>query len=226
MNKTNQCQHCKKAFTSAKTLSAHTCAKKRRWVDKDTIGSRMGFRVFQRFYEIATSATKPKTLESFINSRDYTAFVKFGRHLADLNPIDAEKFIDYVIKNSIPIKKWCLDSTYNEYLKEHMVKEPVNRAVERTILEMNRWATENESTLQDFFRDVSTFEAVHLIKSGRISPWLLYLVPSADMLWDRLSEEQHSMIAEAVNAEIWQMKFQRQADDVLFVRNLALSSGL
>jgi len=222
----NKCQFCKKEFTTAKTLSAHMCPKKKRWADKNTIGARLGFRVYQQFYTMTTQSKKPKTQEVFIQDRMYTAFVKYGRHLADLNPIDADKFIEYVIRNGIPIDKWCFDSTYNAYLKEHIAKELAERAFERTVLEMQRWATENELTLQDFFGSVNTFEAVQLVRSGRISPWLLYLAPSSDLLWDRFSEEQEKLISEAVDPEIWQSKFSRQIGDVVFVKNIAKSSGL
>lgn len=222
----NECQFCKKSFKSAKTLSVHMCTRKRRWADRDTIGARLGFRVYQQFYKMTTQQKAPKTQEVFIKDRMYSAFVKYGRHLADLNPIDADKFIEYVIRNGVAIDKWCFDSTYNTYLKEHIAKEPAERAFERTVLEMQRWATENDLTVQQFFNDVNTFEAVNLVRSGRISPWILYLAPSSDLLWDRFSEEQEKIIYEAVDAEVWKNKFNSQINDVVFVKSVAKSSGL
>ena len=41
---------------SERTLAAHMCIKKRRWADKDLTHTRLGYRVFQMFYEMNTTA--------------------------------------------------------------------------------------------------------------------------------------------------------------------------
>ena len=58
-----ECKWCKKSFTTERTLSAHMCVKKRRWADKDLSHVRLGHRAFQMFYEMNTSASKPKSME-------------------------------------------------------------------------------------------------------------------------------------------------------------------
>ena len=55
------------------------CVKKRRWADRDMSHIRLGHRAFQMFYEMNTSAKQPKSMEDFIMSQYYEAFVKFGR---------------------------------------------------------------------------------------------------------------------------------------------------
>jgi hypothetical protein len=166
----NKCQYCEKSFKSERTLSVHMCVKKKRMLDLGTIGSMLGFRVFQRFYDLNSKAKTQKSTDEFIHSKYYLAFVKFGRHLADLNAIDTNALVDYVISNSYGIDDWCKDNIYVNFLKRHIEEEHYERAIERTLNEMQAWCDNNNSTLTQCFRDMNTFEATMLIKSGRFSP--------------------------------------------------------
>ena len=65
----NKCKWCEKTFRSERTLAAHMCPRKRRWADKDMTHVRLGYRVFQMFYELNTTVSKPKTMEDFIRSQ-------------------------------------------------------------------------------------------------------------------------------------------------------------
>lgn len=219
------CQYCNKKFRSEKTLSAHMCTKKKRFLEKDTVGARIGLAVFQQFYQQSTNAKTVKTVTDFINSRYYLDFVKFGRHVVDLNPISTPDFVSYLIKNSVSLSDWCKDVCYDAYLLDYVKREPVEKALERTILEISNWAERNNEQLQNFFNKVGVIEAIFLIKSGKISPWVLYLAPSAGGLWDRITPEEEHIISNAVNPDIWSSKFKSQPADVAFVKNILQSSG-
>lgn len=219
------CKFCGKEFKQEKTLAAHLCPKKKRFAEKDTIGARLGFRVYQKFYELTMRTTKPKSVEDFIDSQYYMDFVKFGRYLVDRNPINADDFITFVIKNAVPLKDWTTDKVYSVYMKEYIQREPAQGALERTILEMDNWAKTNQEPITDFFRKVGTIEAVFLIQCGKLSPWVLYLAESADELWDRTNIEQTNMIQSCIDIEWWQKKFIANQDDVRFVRTILDSSG-
>lgn len=222
----NVCKFCGNAYKSEQTLSKHMCVKKKRAADKDTVGSQLGFRVFQRFYELTTSSKRPKSFEEFISSQYYISFVKFGRHLIDLNPIDSNSFVDYVIKNGIKMPEWFKDKTYTDYLKIHMGKEPADRAVERTIIEISSWAESNGKQLKDFFTCVNTIEALYLIRSGRISPWVLYLADTSGKLLADFTPEQMSIIKEIIDPMEWQKVFMKNENDVMFVKDVLRQAEL
>ena len=75
------------------------------------------------FYEMNTSATKSKTIEDFIMSQYYEAFVKFGRACQVNNWLEPEKYTEYLIKNGVKLKQWASDKNYEKYLKEFVKKE-------------------------------------------------------------------------------------------------------
>lgn len=220
------CKFCEKGFGSEKTLAVHMCVKKKRWAERDMIGARLGFRVFQRFYELTTTSKKPKSQEDFIDSKFYSDFVRFGRYLVELNPINADAFIDFVIRNGVKLKEWTADFVYDSFLEDFMKSEGPEMALERTILEMQEWADENKKSFADFFKEVNANEATFLIRAGRISPWVLYLAPSADELFARLSPEQGKIINSVIDPSRWQARFMLKKDDVKFVTELLEEAGL
>lgn len=226
MEEMHSCKFCNKQFRQERTIASHMCVKKRRHIDKDSVGSRLGFTVFCRFYELTTTCKKPKTFSDFVDSNYYSEFVKFGRHLVALNPIDINNFVDFVIKNGTKLKDWSKDYVYETYLHELTKKEPADRALERTILEMQTWANVNNEEYYDFFRKVNANEATYLIRCGKISPWVLYLAESADELFSRLNQEQGSIIQTAINPQIWHAKFALRKSDVDFVQTVLSSAGI
>jgi len=209
-----------KAFTNERTLSNHMCIKKQRHLDKDSVASRMGLELFRRFYELNTAQKNSKSIEEFINSKYYAAFIKFARHLMDLRPVDQARFVDYVFRNGVKDRDWCKDKIYEAYIVDLLAKEPADRGVERSIRTMDEWAKKHEKPFNEFFMHVAPAEATHLVKMGKISPWVLYLAESADHLWDRLSDEQANIISSIIDPKIWMAKFQIKKDDCSFTRDI------
>ncbi len=222
----NICKFCKKGFSSERTLAAHMCVKKRRFADKDAPGSMLGYRVFQRFYELTSRKSEPKSVYEFIDSSHYNAFVKFARYMVDLNPLVPDQFIDYVITNGIKMKDWDKPSIYDKFLGEYIRKEPVKRALERSIIEMDKWAQENNTEFTNFFEYVHPVEAVYLIKSGRISPWIIYISDNSSKLLSSFNQEQVKMLANIMDVNLWNFVFHKKVDDVKYARDIISAAGL
>jgi len=202
------------------------CIKKRRHLDKDSVASRMGLELFRRFYELNTAQKNSKSIEEFINSKYYTAFIKFARHLMDLRPVDQARFVDYVFRNGIKDRDWCKDKVYEAYIVELLSKEPADRGVERSIRTMDEWGQKHGQPFNEFFIHVAPAEATHLVKMGKISPWVLYLAETSDHLWNRLSDEQADIIGSIIDPKIWMAKFQLKKDDCSFTRGILKEAGV
>lgn len=222
----NICKFCSKGFSSERTLIAHMCPKKRRFADKDQPGSLLGFRVYQRFYEFATTAPEPRTFMEFIFSPHYMAFVKFARYVIDLGPLSSDRFIDHVIKNGIKMKQWNNPDVYEKWLVEHLRKEPVAVALERGVLTMDAWATEQGLEYTDFYSKVHTVEAVQLIRSGKLSPWVLYVSENSTDLLGRMNAEQNKILFSILDVNMWNFVFHKRLDDVRFAKEILGEAGL
>ena len=81
------------------------------------------------------------------------ALQNFDKYMLDVNAIDPEKFIDFVITTSVKLDKWTSDAVYETYIRELNKKETAERAVERGILLMQQWSRENDRPYNVFFRD-------------------------------------------------------------------------
>jgi hypothetical protein len=195
-------------------------------MDLESTGSRLGFRAFQRFYERATVSKSPKTTEDFINSTYYIDFVKFGNHLALLKPVYVEKYIDFVIINGVKLKDWTKDFVYETYIEDLIKKEPAISAVERTIQEIINWCEQNRVEFKNFFNELNANEAAYLVKTGRISPWVLYLAGTGGDLMTRFNKDHERMIGAIIDPGFWMKKFKKNDDDVSYIKDILDQSGL
>ena len=221
-----ECKWCNKSFSSERTLSAHMCVKKRRWSDKDLSHARLGFRAYQMFYEMSTNASTSKSVEDFINSQYYEAFVKFGRACKLNEWLDPERYTEWLIRTGVKLKQWGSDQQYEKYLKEYLKKEPGLKALERTIIYLSEWSKESGNDWQDYFTKVSSPRAVYDIRSAKISPWVIYLSNSGDQLLSRLSSEQVDMVKELIDPPFWMKVFQTSKEEVTTIKQACKDANI
>jgi|TARA_B110000444_G_scaffold60236_1_gene56095 hypothetical protein len=167
-----------------------------------------------------------KTYDEFMTSKYYLAFVKFANYILGVYVSNVEKYIEWLLKQRVRIDKWASDEVYESYIKEFNVRESVDRAVERTILTIKQWAEDNSTDWLNFFTEVSTPRAVHMIRSGKLSPWLLYNSKGGIRLMESLTQEQMIMIEEYVSPNSWSKRFEESPDDVKFVIQITKAAGI
>lgn len=220
------CKWCDKSFSSERTLSAHMCVKKRRWADKDLTHIRLGFRVFQMFYELNTTASKTKTQEDFIRSQYYEGFTKFGRSCLVNEYLNPEKFAEWLIKNGKKLADWSKDKLYDEYLLEYVKKEPGMKALERTIMYLSKWSEDSNEDWNKYFDKVTTPRAVHDLRAAKVSPWILYLSDTGGNLLERFSDEQVKMIEHIIDAKFWMKVFANNKEEVREIKETCAVAGI
>lgn len=222
-----ECKYCKSAFVRESTLFSHACERKRRMMAEGDKVNRLGFNIWLKFYKFCSPQLKKiKTYENFIDSSHFTGFIKFARHVIDLNPHSVEDFADFVIRNSIKLDDWCKIWVYESWIREVNKKESADRALERSVLLMKTWSEETNEPWTDFFVSVNTNKAVHWIKTGRISPWIIYTTSAGQSLINRLSEEQIGLIVEYIEPKFWQFKVARLKEDATWVQTVFNQSGI
>lgn len=223
------CEFCKRSFSKELTLINHSCEKKRRWFSENHPDVRLAFMAWLRFYELNSRFTKTgekKSFKDFINNRYYSAFVKFGKHLIALNVSDSVSFIDYVIKNNLPLDKWTHDIVYENYINDFLKKETPEKALTRTIELMKEWSSTYNEDWQNFFKKISPTLAASWIKSGKISPWVLYNADSANQLLDRCGPEQIQIISASAKPAQWKLKFIKYKEEADWIRNTLREVGI
>ena len=223
-----KCKFCKREFKSVKTLAAHTCEQKRRHIAQNEKQVQLGFRAFQRFYELNSTAIKPKvkTFDEFRLSNYYLAFVKFGKFAKEVNCLRYESFVDWLIKNNLRLDEWAKDGAYELFVRDYVNYELADEAIARSIKFMQRWADKEKEQWHLFFNNVNSNIFVYWIRTGRISPWAVFNCQSGQMALTNLSDEQMGLIADALDPNFWNKRFLNLQEDVNFVKHILVEAGL
>ena len=209
-----------------RTLYAHMCEPKRRSMQKDEKRVQAGFMAFNRFYQLTQGAKKQKTYEEFCKSSYYNAFVKFGSFINNVGPLYPDRFIDYVIKSGVKLDHWCRDELYETYLYDMIKTEPVESAVQRTIQNMMDWADLSQAQFNHYFKYVNLNRAVHDIKNGKISPWVILNSKTGKEMLNRFSDEQLDLIAPACDLPYGLKKFKQMPADAALVVDICGEAGI
>jgi hypothetical protein len=221
-----ECQFCKRSFTREKTLAAHVCEPKRRHQQKDEKHVQIAYIAYKRFYELTQGSSNFKTYEHFAQSQYYNAFVKFGNHIININVINPDYFIDYVIRSNTKLDHWCKDAVYEEYLLPYIKTENVRDALERSIITMEKWATENDAQFNHFFKFVSFNKAVALIRNGKISPWIIYNSKTGMEMLEKMTDEQLGLINDFIDPIYWSRRFEAFVSDVEWVKHILSDANM
>lgn len=220
------CEYCGSGYVREKTLAAHMCEKKRRWLQKDEKRVRHGFYAFQRFYALSAGSKKEKTYADFVGSPYYNAFVKFGSFISNVRPLYPDRYIDYVVTSGVKLDHWARDELYEKYALDFILKEDVTTALERSIQTMTEWAEDKSASWNHYFYHVSLNKAVWDIKDGKISPWLILNCKAGKEMLSKFNDEQLEMVYHVINPQHWAMRFNRLPNDVQLVKDVAKESKL
>jgi hypothetical protein len=219
------CEYCKKSFVRETSLEVHMCEPKRRRLNRDDPGVRIGFQAYIKFYEQAQGSAKLKTYEDFCDSSYYLAFVKFGRYCVSVKVINPTQFMNWLLKNQKKIDRWASDQLYTEYLTWYLTVEAVDDALARAIEYSIDWAEKNNYPGQDCVRYGNPNAVCYAITTGRLSPWVIYNSESGQKFLSEANEEQLAMVWPYINVDIWNKKFSDYPADQEYAKDILAKAG-
>lgn len=224
-----QCNFCKREFVREKSLINHICEQRRRWDSRDEKNIKLGFNCWLKWYELSgtnINNNKKYKFEDFMKSKYYFAFIKLGKHVIDTKLLNVELFIKYVIKNRIKLDDWCKEYVYHGYIRDVCKRESVEVALERQIQIMIDWSQENDEEWTEYFAKVHPNEVIKLIRTGRISPWIILNSCSIYKLFDRMDEEQISLVNDSVTLTEWIFLMKKNPKDRKYVVKILEENGI
>lgn len=218
---TYKCKYCKKEFVRESTLAGHLCENKRRVLAKDLKQNRIAYQSWLLFRRLTIANIKhDKDYEEFATNNLFMGFMKLAKHIIDLNLEDPEGFVKYIVMNSVPMNKWQTAVVYESYVKDRTKKETVERAIERSVLNMKAWAERTGNSWEDYFSAVNTPDAVQDIRMGRISPWCTFATDQGSRLIDRMDETEVVSLVDYLEPKSWKVRVKRQAQDATWIQDV------
>ncbi|HEY6435798.1 MAG TPA: hypothetical protein VIY47_04350, partial [Ignavibacteriaceae bacterium] len=76
------------------------------------------------------------------------------------------------------------------------------------------------------FLKISANEGAYLIRSGRISPWIIYLSANGQNLVSRFNEDHYKIAGKIIDPGYWSRKFNKAGDDVDYITTLLEQTGI
>lgn len=219
------CEYCKKSFVRESSIEVHMCEPKRRRINKDEAGVRIGFQAYIKFYEMMQGTAKLKTYDDFCESSYYLAFVKFGRYCVSSKVISPGRFMDWLLKNQKKIDRWCSDNLYTEYLIWYLAIEAVDDALARAIEYSIDWSEKTGNPSQDCVRYGNTNAICYAITTGRLSPWVIYSSESGQKFLSEASSDQIAMVWPYINSDVWHKKFTDYQADHEYAKDILTKAG-
>ena len=219
------CQYCKKDFIKESSLAVHSCEPRRRRMEQNEPGVRLGFQAYIKFYELTQGSAKLKTFDDFADSPYYKAFVKFGRYCVDIRAINPARFVEWVLKQNKKLDHWARDSVYTEYLTEYLRVENVNDALARAIEFGITWSEQTGNPAEDCLRYGNSNAMTYAISAGRISPWIIYNCESGQKFLSDLDATQIAMIWPYIDSDVWMRKFRDYPADQEYVKDILEKAG-
>jgi hypothetical protein len=219
------CQYCKKDFVKETSLAIHSCEPRKRRMEKEEVGVRLGFHAYIKFYEMTQGSAKLKTYDDFCDSSYYKAFVKFGRYCVSIRAINPSRFTEYVLKQNKKIDYWCTDRVYEEYLLFYLKVERMEDALARALEHSMDWGEEKSTQSHDYLRYGNHNAIVYAVTTGRISPWVLYNCESGQKFLEEVSAEQRAMVWPYIDPDVWMKKFKEDPANRIEAQELLKQAG-
>ena len=219
------CQYCKKDFMKESSLAVHSCEPRRRRMEREEAGVRLGFQSYIKFYELTQGSAKLKTFDDFADSPYYRAFVKFGRHCVAIRAINPARFVEWVLKQNKKLDYWCKDAVYIEYLMDYLRVENVSDALARAMEFGIDWADTSGHPAEDCLRYGNSNTMTYAVSVGRISPWIIYNCESGQKFLGELDPTQIAMVWPYIDADVWQRKFKDYPADQEYAKEILTKAG-
>jgi hypothetical protein len=219
-----KCEYCNKSFKQERTIAAHMCSNKKRFLQKDEQYVRLGLKFFNDWYRIAMGAKVAKDYAVFMKSQYYGAFVRFGLYVLETRVLAPERYLEWLIKHQTAIDRWSKDSVYNSYLAEQSKKETAERALERFVIHADAWSQRTGHHWSQYWDVVQQFALVNDIKMGKVSPWIILGYSRAKKRLDELPPELLTEIADTIDLGFWHRKIDLNKPTIKWIESILVAS--
>lgn len=221
----HQCQHCGRVFQRESSLLRHSCEAGRRWQDRDSRASQLGLRAYQRFYELTQGQGPARSWQQFSRSSYYRGFRAWGEYCHNTRTVNTAQFAEWLIRQRVPLDRWCSDTTYEQYLHWYLRQEAVADALARAVEASEQWAQESGHPGSGWIRYASPNRIAQAIASGRLTAWVMYNCESGQAWLGNMNQDHQRIVMPWLDPDFWGAEFQSRPQDQSWAQSVLRSAG-
>ncbi len=217
------CTFCKRNFVRKTWYEKHMCDKKQRFMDSNNITVIKAHRLFNHWQKRARMLRRgtEKTIEEFCKSPMYGAFNRLAAFTSNEYVVSGFKYIDWLVENKVPEKKWCNPRDLDEYRAYIRTSEEPKKQAETTCKNIRVWCADNGITMPEFFTTITPGQAMNMVRENKLSPWILLgYQPCVDELTSRFKPEMLFSLNEHINVPYWLEKTESDEDGMAKVNEV------
>lgn len=156
-----KCSYCGKTYKTEKGFSNHKCEYKDRYESLSTKDYFTLWLTFKTINRLSVNKDIEKEKRAFITSAQYKQFVNFSEWCQNVGMINVVSYFQYLKQFVIPLKFWCNDTTYRNFLDSYINSELTSIAIDRSELYLKNNNLNIES--------ISSNRLYLLLLSGQVS---------------------------------------------------------
>ena len=180
----------------------------------------LGLKFFNDWYKLAMGQSKTKDYKTFMKSKYYGAFVRFGLYVLETRVLAPERYLEWLVGQQIPVDRWCKDSSYNKYLTEQNKKETAERALERYVIHAEKWSQVKGYHWTDYWQHAGQNRILFDIKMGKISPWIILGYEPARQVIEGYPDAVLNEIADTLDLGYWNRKLELNKPTVSWIQEI------
>ena len=138
--------------------------------------------------------------------------ITINQYTIDVKCVNTGAYIDHLLKQQIPLDRWCQDSVYEAFMLRWTRTEPVWDAIQRSLVTAADWADQNNSDVAHYFRYATDSRIISDIARGRMSAWLIYASVDGVNWLQQLMPEQQRVIYDWIDPDHWQRQILDERD--------------
>lgn len=220
-----KCKYCGRQFQREHNYLAHKCKEMKRDEEMRTPQGQAALNYYQLW--MRTMKRNPPNAAAFITSRYYRTFMNFVEFTRRVDLPKPEKFISLMVQKDYPPTIWTNDEVYTTYLEFLDRKtSPIDQAT-LSIETLVGLADKHDIDLSDVFTVITVQDIIHLLRTRRLSAWLLLFSNKFKYIFaNNTTTEQRMVIENLIRPDYWGDKLADHPQDVETIKMLVKEMGI
>jgi hypothetical protein len=220
-----RCKFCDAGFVREDRYLKHRCKAMER---DEEIRTPIGQAAWE-YYKLWLTLQRRQapTVQTFLDSRYYTALVRFAKFAQKTGIPNTEQYIKYMVRSDVSPMLWTNDQMYSDYLQYlDRGRDPMAQ-VQYTIDYLFKIADALECEVGEIFDHLNADEVIMMLRRRQLTPWiLLHSSKFRDFTQKKMTTDQQMVFKTIVKPETWVSRRKDNPDIVATMKEIVRELNL